>query len=277
MAHDSMIVQQDPQVTHAAVLRPFVGFEKIYQGRDPTVPLAFFPSLPNAEQLILDPEAGSDGFDPKLMQFVKVPFGAQCICWFPHIWQGQSSFVQSTYKYTFVWRIRNVLSFQRSVRRGRDFATPYHFMEDFIGKPDGLAPVATRNRYVVPCATRSVVVEQAEVAGDATQVQNLRREDIDVRTQVAAFIDLPLLPDGTSGHLQQGVLDPAQNGTPSYGAQFLPFRFTAEGDELLITATRVDQELGDWDFETDGADIGLSSLYGGGTYPGIGIYLFIGT
>jgi hypothetical protein len=112
----------------------------------------------------------------------------------------------------------------------------------------------------------------------------LRPEEIIVGRGGLINIFQPLLPDGKKGVLQQGVLDPATNPVAAAVPLFLPFWFDAEGDEIIILATREDIEAPNvnWDFTNPDADLAFSNIYGNGNgthknFPDLGIYVQTGT
>jgi hypothetical protein len=292
-------VLADPQFSMATVLRPFTGFEGVYAGKDPRVPVAFFPPNPEGgAPQVLDDQAGRTGYDPKLLRYLSVPQGSRMLVAIPHCITAQDGdILETVYRYTFHWRWRNSAALRASMSAGKG-GKPYH-IRYYKGRPDSSSGTA-EERVLIPSATRTVVVEQTEVSGNLEQNQRLRRERIDV---VSTFLDstiLPLLPDGTDGVHQQGVLDPAQFATAflqriAKSSLFMTFEFRCEADELLIDATREDAYQDtptpdDWTFEGAAAvDAPFSNLYGtnvggvqgasGDPQPlseGLGIYVFVG-
>lgn len=291
-------VQADPQYSMATVLRPFKNFEQVYAGRVAPTPIAFFPPGPaGGDPQVLDEQAGSPGYAPNLLRYLGVPQGAHILIAIPHCVTAQDGTVlEQVYRYTFHWRWRNLEALKASVE-GAGTSKPFH-SRTYAGRPDSTSGTAER-RVVVPSSTRTVVVEQTESTGSLEQTQNLRRERIDAVTTYTDSTYLPLLPNGTAGVHQQGVLDPAQFATAALeriagSSLFQTFEFRCEGDELLIDATRndaydTDPEPTDWTFLGDDApDAGFSNVYGtnvggqnGGADPqpaseGLGIYVFMG-
>lgn len=290
-------VLADPQFSMATVLRPFDGFEAVYEGKAATQEIAFFPPDENGAPMVLDAEAGKNGISPNLLRYTPVPLGSRILVYIPHAitWQESipSPIIETQYTYSFHWRIRNLES-ARSNMGGGGQPKPYH-SRTFKGRPDTTAPAESQQRFVIPAATRSVVVEQAEAAAGVLtqQIQHLRRERIQL---VTTYTDngVPLLPNGNEGEHMQGVLDPGQFQAANLewiakSALFVPFEFRCEGDELCITANRYDAWNTDptpdpWTFgELDAPDAPFSNVYGtnvlGPTQErsrGIGIYLFTG-
>lgn len=308
----SMNVLADAQFTLAAVLRPFDGFEFVYQGQTIFTPIAF-PG-------VLDEDAGKPGFSPYLLKGLQVPMGAKMQLWFPAVVGRDTSQEGSPpildYKYELVWRLRNVGDFQRRQK-------PYHLSKESFGAPDSfLAGTSTdpENQFVLPAASETVLYQQPEPTpgtppADTTPGPgrgNLRTELVAVPSDLLEVLPptagLPLLPPnaapnfnggfpgfptppGTSvtplGFLQQGIIDPRiSNSAPT--ALFRPYFTVAKGDELIILAFRNNVLEGHllWDFSTD--DFEFSNLYGTAAFPGsegsshkpfpdLGIYVFAGS
>ena len=303
----SETVLADAQFTLAAVLRPFDGFEFVYQGQSIFAPIAFPGGL--------DDDAGKTGFSPYLAKGLSVPMGAKMQIWFPAV-VGLSNEGDPIldYKYQLVWRLRNVGDFQRRQK-------PYHLSKESFGAPDTFlagSPSDPEQQFVLPTASETVLYQQVEPApasglttAPGIGLGNLRSELIAVPSNLIETLDtagLPFLPPnaapnfnngfpvpspppGTNfqplGFLQQGVIDPSvSNAAP--GALFRPYFTVAKGDELIILAFRnndVNSSL-KWDFH--GFDFQFSNLYGtnafppSGTtshkpFPDLGIYVFAGS
>ncbi len=297
-------VLADAQFTVASVLRPFDGFEAVYQGQSVFVPIAFPGTL--------DEDAGRPGFSPYLLKGLPVPMGAKMQLWFPAVVGSFEGNPVLDYKYSLIWRLRNVGDFQRRQR-------PWHLSKESFGAPDtwlaaNSPPDAPYEEFVLPAATETVVYQQAEPApttGGTTPgpgVGVLRTELIavpsDLGDTLPPFGSLPLLPPNAApnfkngfpvpglnttplGAFQQGIIDPRYSNDAT-SPIFRPYFTVAKGDELIIVASRdfaLDGET-TWDFST--LDFQFSNLYGTNAFPPVGtvshkpfpdlgIYVFAGS
>lgn len=278
----SEAVLADAQLTLAKILKPFTNFEATYQGQDSSVPIAFFAPDDKGNRDPRDPDAGRAGFDPNLLRYVDVPLGSRILLWIPAaIVAVTDNIAQTNYLYTVYWRMRTPTDY-------RNRRTPFHLTRQFPGQIDNTA-VPPERRVLIPAATRSVIINQTEAAGSNTQVQNLRREAIQILTTLSGlqpYSQLPLLPGGVQGAHQQGVFDPATFSIAfrenAFKALFVPVWFDCEGDQMLVCAER--EALSPWDFAAGGTDAPFSNIYGtnvaGPTHPpfeDLGIYMFTGT
>ncbi len=299
-----MIVSQnvlaDAQFTVAKVLRPFAGFEDVYQGQSVLVPIAFPGTL--------DEDAGKPGFSPYLLKGLAVPMGAKVQLWFPAVVGSLEGSPIADYKYLLIWRLRNVADFTTRQR-------PYHLSKEADGAPDTFLAPTSPNRLVLPAATETVVYQQPEPATlpapfltPGPGLGALRTETIAVPSDLGetfASAGLPLLPPnaapnfangfpvppGTNtaplGAYQQGVIDPRYSNTAPT-ALFRPYFTVAKGDELIIVCTRnnPNESILAWDFS--GPDFEFSNLYGTNAFPpagttshkpftDLGIYVFTGS
>jgi len=278
----------DAQFTVAHVLKPFPDFEDVYQGESPDIPIMFHPEDPFTRQIEpLDPQSEDTGYDDQLLRYVGVPMGSRVLVWIPHaLGVDGNTVVQSNYRYYFFWRIRNLAAMRAAALSGRE-TKPYH-SRTYPGRQDNSSGAAV-DQFLIPAATRSVVIGQAEPAGSLEQNNNLRRENI-VLVDTSLQKVLPYLPDGTNGHHQQGVLDPNAMPVGSEALPFIPrwipFWMDAEGDEFAMAAVRADafdQGADNWNFDA-ADDAGFSSVYGRNQSAtvqenpaGMGIYVFTGT
>lgn len=268
----SIMVAADAQFSVARILKPFPGFERVYQGVSYASPIAF----PGGA----DDRAGQEGIAPNLMKGTPVPFGARLLVYIPVALTeigGQGVALQQ-YNYSFIWRLRNVRDFRQDRR-------PYHFPRQSPGAPDG---VAGEPRFVIPAAIDTIIYEQAEPS--AAGEKAIQRAYQQTYTVGLGFEPgtRPLLPGGVQGIYQQGVLNPADvTALGAGGALFTPLWMDAAGDELIIIANRTTPSEppppgGNWDFTLAAQDLAFSDVYGTGNgshepYPDVGIYLFTGT
>jgi hypothetical protein len=292
MDQESNIVVVEPRIVRARVLRPYVGFEAVYEGVAATTPVSFYEISADATDPIqtLDDLAGQAGYDPHLERFVPVPFGSRVTVWIPYcvFYDGrgeQGVTVEQVYDYTFHWRIRNTEAYARQLQAGKP-GRGYH--SEKLAGFDEPGPLPTR--VSIPACTNSIIIEQTEVAGSLQQRSNVRRERLRVLSSAADTAFLALLPDGTPAVRQQGVYDNGNSvGAPPEIGQselYLKVDMDAAGDELLIQAQRYDA------FDTPpgvvwafaGIDAPFSNVYGanlGGiahVQPvGSGIYLLYGS
>jgi len=300
----SQNVLADAQFTVATVLRPFEGFEFVYQAQSIFTPIVFPGTL--------DEDAGNPGFSPYLLRGTPVPMGAKVQLWIPAVVGASEGGPVFDYSYLLIWRLRNVGDFQRRQR-------PYHLSKESFGASDTLlagSASAPYREFVLPAASETVVYQQPEpVAGSPVTVAPgvgvgaLRTEKIEVAsdlTEILPGVGLPFLPPnaappfangfpstggGTNtiplGAYEQGVIDPRNSDlAPSW--LFRPYFTVAKGDELIIAVSRGNnfESALQWDFH--GPDFQFSNLYGtnafppSGTtshkpFPDLGIYMFTGS
>lgn len=276
-------VVADAQFTLAAVLKPFMGFEQRYQGKDPNIPVPFFQTI-DGKRPFLDPQANEPGFSPDLMLYLKVPLASTVLVWIPMLGIEVDGVVilANPYDYMVHYRLRSV----GDNRRDR---SPYHLRDDQPGAPDtAVAPAEAR--FIIPGATRSLLYHTAEPVLSLAARTDLHREFIRVTAGGTLPNDLslprPLLPGlgDRRGDYEQGILDPADFPGTRADAQsiFVPVWFDCEGDELLVTAQRGADLEELWDFGAGGLDEAFGHWYGTGVgthdeFPAFAIYLFTGS
>lgn len=265
-------VAADAQFSLVTVLKPFVGFEDKYQGQAATIPVAFPGTI--ATEAKSGTAGTQSGFDPNLLSGLRVPLGSRIQLWIPQAGgnDGEGQPV-SSYQYFVAWRYRNVRDFRIDRR-------PYHIRDQRAGIPDTTAPVGTQERSVIPAAIRSVLYEPANPGGFANALADLRVEAI-VPTLNNLAIQPPFLPNGNRAVIQQGIFDPTVFGTVASNPIWQPVWLDAEGDEMIIFATRVDV-TNPWNFAVGGEDFGFSDIYGDGdnrhaVLPNVGIYVVTGS
>lgn len=262
----------DAQLTNVKVLKPFDNFERIYQGQSAVTPIAF----PGTRDRRADERA--PGFDPNLLAGIPVPEGSRVLLWFPMCFINEGLTPFRFYKYRLVWRFQNLASYRNPAARTR--RPPYHFPRQSPGAPDTTGATALP-RVTIPASWHVVAHEELEpTIGSSTL--NVRVEDIVPRIDDITEFVAPLLPNGATGVVEQGVADPASLSGATMPI-FVPFWTDAEADELIIFAQRVGATTDDtWDFTDPDADLAFSNIYGtgNGTHPSfrdIGIYLQTGT
>src|SRR5690606_25631683 len=131
----STAVLADAQFSTVRVFRPLLNFESVYEGQSGDIPIA----IPGQ----LDQDAGKTGFDANVLAGIPVTFGAKMVIWMPTIFNFTISdgFVVRPYRYTIVWRLRNL----------RDFRTrraPYHFPRQSFGE---------NNEFIIPSGVNTVI------------------------------------------------------------------------------------------------------------------------
>lgn len=255
----------DPRFGIIRVLRPYAGFETIYEGQSASgaTPVPIMLSEAGIE---LDDQAGTPGYDPSLVRGLPIPQGAKVVLWVPDVVATVLGLGTSQYKYWIIWRARNTADYRRS-------RTPYHFPKQIEGVAEtGVDPGP---RVIIPGAMQSVVYNQTEVAAGAVQTQQAHAENI-------AFggptMELPLNSDGLRGVIQQGVLATAavnRHTRPSWWEHKLTD--DARGDELLIAVTRNDIGAAhpNWEFGAGGADAAFAAFYGT-VFTDLGLQVIVG-
>jgi len=260
----SETVLSDAQMSMVLPLKPFQGFEDVYQGAEGTVPIAFPGTL--------DPEAGKEGFAAGLLAGIPVPLGGRLLIMIPmpiHALGDPSA----NYAYQFVFRIRNQRDVNRKIEAGLQ-PSAYHLPSEQLGRRLTESMGGTK-LFFIPGASDVEAFEQTEPASGAASVNVVQQRYV---PKITAPWVQPLTPDGSSGVWQQGVYDRSDATNPS-GPTFAPIFLDALGDELLILCYKVDGAT--WDFNSEGADASFSDTFGNGSgaleyNPNIGILISTG-
>jgi hypothetical protein len=270
-----------PQFQMVTVLKPFDGFESVYQGEDADIPVAF------PGDIDLRSEKGIEGFDPQLIRGHKVPMGSRVLLWIPQAIPGYLS-VTEVYAYQVVWRLRTTRDYAEAheLRLESEKEAGYHLSRRALGAPADPDNADTTKRFVIPAAVDNILVVQSEPAGiTEEQLSNLRSSAIVVR---AGIWNPPRLPPPFSSSdnavVTQGVYPwPDASGSLTGGPIFAPVWLEAAGDEMIILAKRYESDYTGqtWNFETSNEDEGFSAIYGTNNgqrapIPNVGIYVCTG-
>jgi hypothetical protein len=241
------------------VMRPYEDFVDKYDGEAVTRLLMLSP---NGEAYDTNASRGLKGYDPNLVAGHPVLLGQRVVLLLPGL--SPTPLNSEPYIWKFAWRIRNVFD----TRVDEDVRRPWHLPNQGLGIADttGENP---GDRVVVPAVWNSIVYIQDEpVLPSLHAVQHLRAEDI----QPGATRDgPPIMPDGSTGVLQQGILP---STAPGYTQPwFTVHEMQAIGDELLIAITRAAGSDPNWDFA--GVDAPIAAFLGSDT-PDLGAYVSSG-
>ncbi len=254
-------VMSDAQMGMFQVIRPFSGFEAVYQGQDGTIPIAFPGTL--------DPEAGRPGMNPNLLAGIPVPLGSRVLLQIPMTAYGGEDDVvlKSDYEYQLVWRTRNQAWFSAAAAAGRQVSA-YHLPSEEVGRDAVL---------FIPGASEVELFPQTE-PGSGPAIVNVVQQRY--RPKLDPAWVQPLLASGEAASWQQGTYR-SQVAPQSVGPTWSPLWLRARGDELLILAYKVTSGT-PWDFQDTIADLAFSNTYGnsnGGlpNNPNIGIIVSTGT
>jgi len=254
-------VLSDAQMGMFQVIRPFSGFEAVYQGQDGTIPIAFPGTL--------DPDAGKPGMNASLLAGIPTPLGSRLLLQIPMTgYLGESGVVlTSGYEYQFVWRTRNQGWFSAAAAGNRQVSA-YHLPSEEVGR---------NAEFFIPGTSDVEVFEQAEPVSGAATLNVLQQR---YRPKITTGWVQPLLPNGAAAAWQQGTYK-STTSPEALGPSWVPLWLDASGDELLILAYKVTSGE-PWDFANTSADLAFSNTYGtnhGGlpNNPNIGIILSTGT
>jgi len=249
------------------ILRPYAGFETLYEGQPATGATAI-PIMLSEGGIELDDLArdGVAGYDPDLVRGLPVPKGARVSIWYPTL-AAASPPRLSPYVYQILWRYRNTADYRRT-------RTPYHFPKQIEGVAETVLNPGPR--VVIPASLHTMIYNQTEPTIFSPVTQNLHEEAVAIG---GATINPPLNSNGNQGVIQQGIL-PSQPARRHTRPSFKILEVQAEGDELLIAVTRYDDLGGassNWGFA--GVDAGFSNYYGNGSgiaYPDLGVEVSVG-
>jgi len=248
-----------PEFGIAHLLRPYEGFEAIYEGV-----LATTPIMVTEGNQSRDPIAalGTTGYDPELVRGLNTVVGARVLICLPSLSMNELNGEPYTWKFT--WRYRNLFD-HRITQEAR---ASYHLAKQGLGIADvgGANPGA---RVVIPAMAQSLVFNQTEPdAGFVHAQSHLRAEDMQPQ---AARDQLPLMPNGANGAIQQGLLP---STTQFYTApMYVVHEVQALGDELIIGFNRNLGQHNNWAFAT--IDLHIANFLGSET-PDLGVYVLMG-
>lgn len=281
----------DPKSGMARILKPLPDFEDYFEGLSSYVEkIPFFEWKDRQPPNPLDPLAGKDGYDPRLLNYVNVPKGATLLFYIPAVVASFFSF----YRYVLAFRDSNMARGNQLSAQGQ--AEPYHIPYEAPGQPDTTTPGATK-RFIMPAGLHSIVVHRPEppIAVDsggvytppATGAWNTSSVRVEALVPRGELLNTVLISAaGLRGVHQQGVADPAvEPNANAAGGQY--FEITAAGDQMLLVVDREVTGLEGkaagtsttWQFAT--TDANFSQVYGKGIarphdiIPELGVYLYV--
>lgn len=263
-------------------LRGPVGFESLYQGQSCTIPIILSTSLtgldPDAEaqvgrlQQVYSQNgkqypivASGEGISPYLICGLPVPAMATALIWIPSL---EVSISNPAYQYQFIWRIR---SFRTAGQKRR----PFHGRNSRPGPEDsgqnnyipalGTAAWtgASALRYPILAAEDTLTYAQAEPAAGSSAEANVYwvRNSPHIGADYVPPVVRAL--DGTKvayGQVSQGIIPDPTYGVPSH----FPITTMCKGDELCILVSRQAAGEGSANWNFNGIDASISTVYGRG-------------
>jgi hypothetical protein len=262
----SVVALATPEFSIKRILRPFKGFEAIYQGLPASTPICFCE-----RNLPYDPIAkrGVPGYDPHLVYGVPGNMGTRCSIEFPMtFWSAGGALLR--YRYSLNWRLRNTRDHNTNpVQR-----VPYHIAKSGAGVPE-TTPPSPGPRVTIYGIRETAIYAQTEPTGLLSQPP----ASVVIRPlwiePVLAVSRPPKMPDGSDGVIQQGILPPAV-GNRHTSPYFLNYETQSIGDDLVIGVVRDDDVVSDWEFGLGETDHGFSIFFGNGDgveYEDLGILL----
>lgn len=260
----------NPQMTCFAAVRPFQGFEGIYQGQPGTVPVAFPGTL--------DPLAGTPKYARNLLAGIDVPLGARLLIQIPIVIDLYTC--ESIYTYQLMWRSRNQQRFVQGMLSGGKIppSAGFHINGDVVGRREFGADPST-DLYFIPGGSDVELFEQNAPVGNGAAIVVARQQNYSLVMEESWA--QPLLPGGAGPAIwQQGVYQ-YSSAQSNGGPTFFPLWVDSCGDELTILAYK-NESSDPWDFNEGGTDHGFSNTFGSNANglpnnPNIGILISMGT
>jgi hypothetical protein len=253
----SKTVLAGPEFGIVHIMRPYRGFEAVYQGQLSTRPIYLCEANKPYDPLAIK---RTPGIDPHLVAGLPCVFGSRVVIWLLNLQVNE-------YTLRLVWRFRNLFDHRNSADR-----VPYHIAKQGPGVPELV--VDPGPRVVIPAAFDTAIYQQTEPANPPAQCHAMIN-DVEV---VSPRVTLdPLMPDGVRGAVCQGVGDPSGLGgdlTP----RWVQYEVQAAGDELLMSYQRP-VTFGQWQFLAGQPDKLFADMLGNGTgveYPDVGVYVSFG-
>lgn len=232
----------DPQFGTFKLLRPFTGFNTVYNGQSAARRIMF---TEDGEALEPGNNATNSPYNGNLVRGLKVPMGARIVIWFPFFtWvQSTSPSVTRPYIWCISWRCRSMFDFNRNGHQA-----PYHHPRSRITQ-GGQPPIPAAYQMITYTATEPTAAVDPE-ARDRV-VSTVRAEDLRIG---ADLLTAPFTPSGADGVIQQGV-----GGTSPTLEGYAAYEIQAHGDELLIGLRRETDVVANWTFASTDASL-LSNL-----------------
>jgi hypothetical protein len=259
---DNKFVTADPQFGNARILRPYDGFDTVYNGKSSVCGILW-----SENGAALDANAGKLGYSPKLVRGLSVPFGARVVLWLP----GFDKCLQA-YSWKLIWRIRNLFDFRTN-------RIPYHLPKQSSGIAD-TSFVPPRSMVVIPASYQSITYAQVENMNGSLpqpQEQNIHPDVLVTSGEFASLMDQTYLPDGTLGAMEQGTGNPGVNPY-AIAPTWIVHEVQAVGDELIVCFFRATDRTDhpNWEFSTvAGVDRPVRTKMT--TCPSVGVYVFVGS
>jgi hypothetical protein len=261
----SSTVLAAPEFGTKRVLRPFKGFEAIYQGQDVRKPICFCENNEPYDPLA---KRGLPGYDPNLVYGIPGNLGVRASIDIPMVaWSKDGTLTR--YWWMLQWRLRNI----RDHNLNSDKRVPWHVAKSGVGFPEtGTNPGPRVPIYGI---VETAVFAQSEPTGFPPPLASVVLRQVVVEP-VGNFSLAPLMPDGSNGAVQQGI-----RPTIAFDLHTAPFYVNYEtqaiGDDLVIAVRRdADDDYPNWDFTPGGPDNTFSDFFGNGTgfeYEDLGVLL----
>ena len=252
------------QMGNFSVVRPFDGFEAVYDGQPASIPIAFPGTL--------DPLAGKPRYAANLLAGIPVPLGSRVALQIPIAVDLYTP--SSGYQYQIAWRLRNSQSYLENITTGNAPVAGYHLNGDVPGRNE-IQSAPSSSLYFIPGASDIEIFEQSEPVGNGAATLIVRQQ-VYVPVMESPWIP-PLLPNAIPAIWQQGTYQYSSNDNNG-GPTWFPLWLDACGDEMIILAYKLAGEA--WDFAGD--DKAFSNTYGtndGGlpNNPNVGILVSTGS
>jgi len=256
-----------PEFSIKRILRPFKGFEQVYQGQRALTPICLCernqPYDPIAKR-------GTVGYDPNLVYGVPGQMGTRCSIELPFlIWTAGGFF--NHYRYTLNWRLRNT----RDHNTNPEQRVPYHVAKSGAGVPETLINPGPRVPIYGIVDTAVYAQTEPPIGPGIQPPARVVLHPLWIEPQPYPCFN-PLMPDNSPGAVQQGIIPSVPLGTHKMPF-FLNHEVQSIGDDLVITIVREEVDpFTNWDFAPGGVDHDVSIFFGNGAgveYEDLGVLL----
>jgi len=250
---ENQFVTADAQFGMAKILRPFDGYDNVYQG----LSAGGFAINLSEGGVPLDSNAGKPGYDPNLVRGVPVPLGSRIVLWLPCF--GVSAKAMYRYNYHIIWRMRTLFDFRTS-------RVNYHLPRQAAG-PRDTTPVTGGDRVVIPACVNPALYNSVN-PGTPLGVSDLEAYPELIIPSNNPATGTFLTPQGVNGVVQQGIADPAT--VPSANDPWwLYYETQAAGDEMILGVTRNLPLPANWNFLPGGNDNSMHEFFASSDVAGV--------